>query len=179
MLARYMDDISDGDSDEEDSPVRFRRKQRRRKRLILLGLLYNYSQIIGVPIALVYHFWRLGGLSLPLSSTRVLYSIATVVSYVMWALARIQHTHTFTVGIEPSQSSPLLTEGLYSRLSNPIYTFGSLCLVFFSLSVSRVSLMILAVVMTLIQIYRARREAVALRKRFGDEYDLYISRVWF
>ena len=179
MLVRYMGDISDEDSDEEDSPVRFRRRQRKRKRRILSGLLYNYSQIFGVPVALLYHYWRLGGFSLPYSYTRLFCNIGTVLSYVLWAKARMMHAHFFSVRIEPSEAASLLTEGLYSRLSNPIYTFGSLCILFFSLSLRSLSLMIIAVAITLVQIVRARREAVALKRRFGEEYDLYMRRVWF
>jgi len=179
MLARYMDDVSDEDSDEEDSPVRFRRRQRRRKRRILLGLLYNYSQILGVPIALIYHYWRLGGFSLPHSCTRVFCNIGTTLSYILWAKARMMHAHMFSVRVEPSEAIQLITEGLYSRLSNPIYTFGSLCMLFFAFSVGSTSLLALAVAMTLVQIVRARREAVALKRRFGEEYDLYMRRVWF
>jgi len=90
----------------------------------------------------------------------------------------MQHGAHFSIFAAPEAKARLITDGLYSRLSNPIYIFGSVCVLCFSVAVGRHEVLVVAVLMTFAQLLRARREAIALKRRFGEEYDEYMERVW-
>lgn len=97
-------------------------------------------------------------------------------AFALWTLARFQLGKSFAV---TAQARQLVTRGLYSRIRNPIYVFGSLFIVGYSLLLERpVWLLIFALIIPL-QIWRVRKEAQALEARFGENYKTYRARTWF
>jgi protein-S-isoprenylcysteine O-methyltransferase Ste14 len=98
------------------------------------------------------------------------------IGFVFWTIARFQLGASLTV---TAQARKLITTGLYSKIRNPIYVFGSCCLAGLILVIARpIWLLVFAVIVPL-QIWRARKEAQVLEASFGDEYRRYRAGVWF
>ena len=92
------------------------------------------------------------------------------------AVARYQLGKSFTVRAEARQ---LVTHGIYSKIRNPIYVFGTVLLAGFILVIRRPVLWLLVVACIVIQTIRARREARVLEAAFGDAYGEYRRQTWF
>jgi protein-S-isoprenylcysteine O-methyltransferase Ste14 len=91
-------------------------------------------------------------------------------------VARYQLGRSFTVRAEARQ---LVTRGIYSRIRNPIYVFGTVLLAGFTLVIRRPALWLLVVACIVIQTIRARRETRVLEAAFGDAYREYRQQTWF
>jgi protein-S-isoprenylcysteine O-methyltransferase Ste14 len=80
-----------------------------------------------------------------------------------------------------AKATELVTQGIYSRIRNPIYVSGEVFLVGVIVMVRRPAFWLFLVVVILMpmQIIRARREARVLEAKFGDEYRQYRDRTWF
>jgi protein-S-isoprenylcysteine O-methyltransferase Ste14 len=92
------------------------------------------------------------------------------------AVARYQLGRSFTVRAEAHK---LITHGIYSKIRNPIYFFGTFLIAGFVLVVHQPIGWILLLVVIAIQIFRARHEANVLQAAFGDEYRDYRRKTWF
>ena len=114
--------------------------------------------------------------SLPWTPTRIAGAVIGLPSAVLLVLARIELGGSFSVR---PKAQTLVTHGLYSRIRNPIYLFGSLAVVGVFLYINQPLYLWVFVVLIPLQIYRARREGKVLEARFGDEYRQYKSRTWF
>jgi protein-S-isoprenylcysteine O-methyltransferase Ste14 len=99
-----------------------------------------------------------------------------VLGTVFVLLARMQLGGSFSI---LPRAKKLVTRGLYSRIRNPIYTFGTVAIAGMLLILQIPKLWILLVVLVAIQIFRAGREARVLEARFGDEYRAYRKQTWF
>ncbi|HMD16953.1 MAG TPA: isoprenylcysteine carboxylmethyltransferase family protein [Terriglobales bacterium] len=77
------------------------------------------------------------------------------------------------------KATALVTSGIYSRIRNPIYISGMICVLGMVLIVWRLELLIIFLVLVPMQIIRARREAAVLEAKFGDAYREYRKRTWF
>ena len=73
----------------------------------------------------------------------------------------------------------LVTHGLYFRIRNPIYVFGSLVVLGTILIFQRPYLWFLLAVLIPVQALRARREAAVLEGKFGESYRQYRRKTWF
>ncbi len=99
-----------------------------------------------------------------------------VLGFVLWTLARFQLGNSLTVS---AQAKELVTAGLYSRIRNPIYVFGSTLIAGLVLVLGRpVWLLIFAAIIPL-QLWRARKESHVLEAKFGEEYRKYRAATWF
>src|SRR5579864_1712793 len=99
-----------------------------------------------------------------------------VVGFVLWTVARFQLGSSFTA---TAQARQLVTRGLYSKIRNPIYIFGSCVIAGAILLLGRpIWLLIFALIIPL-QLWRARRESQVLEAKFGDEYRRYRAGTWF
>jgi protein-S-isoprenylcysteine O-methyltransferase Ste14 len=95
---------------------------------------------------------------------------------VLWTIARFQLGASFAV---QAVARRLVTRGLYSKIRNPIYVFGSCVLAGAILLFGKpIWLLIFAGVIPL-QIWRAGKESAVLEAAFGDEYRKYKAGTWF
>jgi protein-S-isoprenylcysteine O-methyltransferase Ste14 len=99
-----------------------------------------------------------------------------VVGLLLVLVARVQLGRSFSVS---AQAKKLVTTGLYSRIRNPIYLFGAICLAGVVIAVGRPILLLVLVALIPMQVVRARKEAQVLTEAFGDEYRRYRAQTWF
>jgi protein-S-isoprenylcysteine O-methyltransferase Ste14 len=112
----------------------------------------------------------------PWTAMRVAAVILGLPSFVLLVLARIELGSAFSV--RPKAQS-LVTHGLYSRIRNPIYFFGTLTIVACFLYIRQPLYISLLVLLIPLQMYRAREEGKILEAKFGDEYRQYKAHTWF
>jgi protein-S-isoprenylcysteine O-methyltransferase Ste14 len=110
------------------------------------------------------------------SAVNVLGICLAVVGFSFWTLARFQLGKSFTV---TAQARQLVKQGIYSKIRNPIYVFGSMFIVGYILMLGRPAWLLIFVVIIPMQIWRVRKEARVLEAKFGDEYRTYRARTWF
>jgi protein-S-isoprenylcysteine O-methyltransferase Ste14 len=110
------------------------------------------------------------------NALRVLGTSLLVVGTILVLLARMQLGSSFSI---LPRAKKLVTRGLYSRIRNPIYTFGTVAIAGMLLILQIPKLWILLVVLVAIQIFRAGREARVLEAMFGEEYRVYRKQTWF
>lgn len=106
-------------------------------------------------------------------------SLGLVLSLI--GLAGVIHSR-YTLGKSFSvraKAVSLVTTGLYSRIRNPVYISGILLAAGVFLILHQSAVVALVVVIIPIQIIRARREAVVLEARFGEEYRVWRRNTWF
>jgi protein-S-isoprenylcysteine O-methyltransferase Ste14 len=106
-------------------------------------------------------------------------SIGTVVMLAGMAgilTARFQLGSSFSIRPEAHK---LVTHGVYSKIRNPIYVFGSVFVAGLVLVLHRPSLWLLFIFIVVMQTIRAHREAQVLEAAFGDEYREYRRKTWF
>jgi protein-S-isoprenylcysteine O-methyltransferase Ste14 len=114
--------------------------------------------------------------SQPWTHIRIAGVVIALPSLALLLLARIQLGGSFSVR---PKAQALVTQGLYSRIRNPIYLFGALAIAGIFLYMNQPRYLGLFVVLIPVQIYRARQEEKVLDARFGDEYRQYKSGTWF
>jgi protein-S-isoprenylcysteine O-methyltransferase Ste14 len=90
--------------------------------------------------------------------------------------ARYQLGKSFSI---TAQARQLVTGGIYSKIRNPIYVFGAVAIAGFVLILHRPYLWLFLLVIVIMQILRARREAQVLEAAFGDAYREYRRKTWF
>jgi protein-S-isoprenylcysteine O-methyltransferase Ste14 len=94
----------------------------------------------------------------------------------LWLLAHVQLGSSFTARAE---ARTLVTHGLYSKLRNPIYVFGSIAIAGTFLFLGRPYLLLIFVVLIPLQWFRMGRETKVLEAKFGDQYRDYRRATWF
>jgi protein-S-isoprenylcysteine O-methyltransferase Ste14 len=96
--------------------------------------------------------------------------------FVLWTTARFQLGRSLTV---TAQAKKLVTRGLYSRVRNPIYVFGSCVIAGLILVLGRPVGLLIFLILIPLQLWRARKEAFVLEAAFGEEYRKYRAGTWF
>jgi protein-S-isoprenylcysteine O-methyltransferase Ste14 len=134
--------------------------------------LYIVSQVIASVVLLAFIALWPG----PWNTQRIVGSGLLVGGVVFLSLARFQLGRSFSV---TAQARHLVTQGLYSRIRNPIYVFGAVAMAGLFLIMQKPSLWVLFLALVAMQIVRARKEAQVLEAKFGDEYRTYRSHTWF
>jgi protein-S-isoprenylcysteine O-methyltransferase Ste14 len=99
-----------------------------------------------------------------------------ITGFTFWTIARFQLGASFTV---TGQGRQLVTTGLYSKIRNPIYVFGSMVIAEAFLYFGRPALLLIFVFVMPLQIMRGRKEAQVLESQFGDDYRAYRAGTWF
>lgn len=134
----------------------------------------NYGTLIlaavFLPVAVIF-FW-----APPWTLARLAGLAIAIPSFLLLALARIQLGEAFSVR---AKASKLVTTGLYARLRNPVYIFGSLTIAGFLLWMNQPWLLLCFVVVIPMQVYRGRKEARVLEEKFGAAYRNYKRQTWF
>jgi protein-S-isoprenylcysteine O-methyltransferase Ste14 len=91
-------------------------------------------------------------------------------------IARYQLGKSFSIRPEAHE---LVTTGVYSKIRNPIYVFGTVMLTGLALVLRKPDLWILLVIVIVAQTIRARKEARVLEAAFGEGYREYRRKTWF
>ena len=127
------------------------------------------------PAALVLIYLRFG-LGMPWTPYRVAGVAIAAPALLLFVLARIQLGRAFSL---QAKATTLVTSGLYSRIRNPIYVFGSLLILGAIIWTGRPILLLVFAILIPMQIYRSRKESAVLEAKFGAEYMEYKRRTWF
>ena len=102
--------------------------------------------------------------------------VLLVAGFVLWTIARFQLGASFAV---TAQARQLVTRGVYSKIRNPIYLFGSCVIAGVFLLLGRPMWLAIFALVIPLQIWRARKEAAVLEAKFGEEYRAYRAATWF
>lgn len=140
--------------------------------------IYSKSiiQVVVVGLILAWALW-LRTLTLgPLTLSRAIGIGLMIAAFTGWAIARIQLGRSFSVR---AKATELVTHGIYSKIRNPVYAFGTVLLVGFVLWFNKPIWLLALVVIVPLQIMRARKEAQVLEAKFGDAYRAYRAKTWF
>jgi len=112
----------------------------------------------------------------PWSAMQIAGACLLVVGFVFWTVARFQLGASLTVS---AQAKKLVTRGLYSKIRNPIYLFGSCVIAGIILIAARPGWLLFFLLIIPLQIWRAKKESSVLQSAFGDEYRRYRAKTWF
>jgi protein-S-isoprenylcysteine O-methyltransferase Ste14 len=99
-----------------------------------------------------------------------------IAGFVLWSTARFQLGASFAI---TAQARQLVSHGLYSKIRNPIYIFGSCVIAGTVLLLGHPLWLLIFVVVIPLQIVRAGKEAAVLEAKYGDQYREYRARTWF
>jgi protein-S-isoprenylcysteine O-methyltransferase Ste14 len=97
-------------------------------------------------------------------------------AFVLLLIARVQLGRAFSI---QARATTLVTTGLYARIRNPVYLFGTLFLAGLILWANRPWFFLLFAILIPMQILRSRKEARVLTEKFGESYLEYRRRTWF
>lgn len=127
-------------------------------------------------VALGYLAWLLATYKTPWNTQRYIGTLLAVVGISFIIVARVQLGKSFSIKPEAHE---LVTTGLYSKIRNPIYVFGTVTLAGVFLVLQKPALWIFLSILVIVQVIRARREARVLEAAFGDAYREYRRKTWF
>jgi protein-S-isoprenylcysteine O-methyltransferase Ste14 len=99
-----------------------------------------------------------------------------VIGAIFLFTARFQLGNSFAV---TAQARELVTQGLYSKIRNPIYVFSSLMVLGLFIIIGRPYPFLFLVVLVALQAFRAHKEARVLEAKFGEQYREYRKHTWF
>jgi protein-S-isoprenylcysteine O-methyltransferase Ste14 len=91
-------------------------------------------------------------------------------------VARIELGRSFSVR---AKTTELVTCGIYAKIRNPVYVFGTVFIAGMILWVGRPIWLLALVIIVPVQISRAHQEAQVLEAKFGDAYRDYRAHTWF
>jgi protein-S-isoprenylcysteine O-methyltransferase Ste14 len=134
--------------------------------------IFLAGQILSTLILLAWLFTQPG----PWNGARVVGASFVLLGLALVFTARVQLGRSFSV---TPQARTLVTHGLYSKIRNPIYVFGTLVILGVILMLQRPHLWILLVLLIPVQTLRARKESAVLESKFGESYRQYRRKTWF
>jgi protein-S-isoprenylcysteine O-methyltransferase Ste14 len=120
--------------------------------------------------------WSQTRSSAPLSLHQEVGLVLAIAGLVCWAIARIQLSRSFSIR---AKATELVTLGIYSRIRNPVYIFGTIFTVGLILWVGRPIWLFALCLLVPMQVIRARKEAQLLEDKFGNGYRTYRAKTWF
>ena len=115
-------------------------------------------------------------MELPWTAPRIAGLALAIPAFLLLGLARIQLGRAFSV---QARASTLVTTGLYARIRNPIYLFGSLTIAGILLWAGKPWLLLCFAILVPLQVYRSRKEEQVLTEKFGEAYLDYKRQTWF
>jgi protein-S-isoprenylcysteine O-methyltransferase Ste14 len=112
----------------------------------------------------------------PWTTLRVAGAIVALAGYILLITARLQLGNSFSVS---PQAKELVTHGLYARIRNPIYVSVGVMWLGLIVALQLNWLFVPFVVLLILQLIRADREAKVLQEKFGQAYLSYRKQTWF
>jgi protein-S-isoprenylcysteine O-methyltransferase Ste14 len=134
--------------------------------------IFTAAQVIAFGVFM----WILVKWKTPWNAQRYAGMVLAIVGATGIVIARYQLGKSFSIRPE---AHALVTSGVYSKIRNPIYVFGTVMLIGLFLVLQRPELWILLAVVVVVQTVRARKEAQVLEGAFGEEYREYRRKTWF
>jgi protein-S-isoprenylcysteine O-methyltransferase Ste14 len=112
----------------------------------------------------------------PWTLSREVGLVLAIAAFVCWSVARIQLGKSFSVR---AKATELVTRGIYSKIRNPVYIFGTIFIFGVILWVGRPIYLLALLAIVPMQVMRAKKEAQVLEAKFGDAYRVYREKTWF
>jgi protein-S-isoprenylcysteine O-methyltransferase Ste14 len=138
------------------------------------------GSIVRVWLPLLAGLWGLGWLSLygpgPHDGLRWIGLFLALIGLAGVIIGRFTLGRSFSIS---AKATALVTNGIYSRIRNPIYVSGMVSATGIFLMLRQPLLWLLLLIVIPLQIIRARNEARVLEATFGDAYREYRQRTWF
>jgi len=132
---------------------------------------------IAVPVVVLLSYYFVPGLrERPWTLLRIAGAILAVVGYSVVLIARLQLGKSFSVS---PQAKELVTQGIYSRIRNPIYVFVDVMIFGLILALQIYWLFAIFPFLLAMHVIQARREARVLEEKFGESYLAYRSHTCF
>jgi protein-S-isoprenylcysteine O-methyltransferase Ste14 len=132
-------------------------------------LWFDLPLMVAFAAAVVHYNWAW-------DARHVLGMILAAIGFVLWLTARLQLGASFAV---LPKAKALVTTGLYSKFRNPVYLFAGVAYGGMFIALGEViPLIFFLVFYPAYQFLRARKEAQALEKAFGEEYRRYRAGTW-
>lgn len=133
-------------------------------------------QVVVVGLILAWALWSRTLTPGPITPTRAIGIVLMIAGFTGWVVARVQLGRSFSVS---PKATELVTHGIYSKIRNPVYSFGTVIMVGFILWLNKPIWLLVLVVVVPLQLIRARKEAQVLEAKFGDAYRAYRAKTWF
>jgi protein-S-isoprenylcysteine O-methyltransferase Ste14 len=146
--------------------------RRQQRRNILWKKAQTVLQSFSAGFSMIYYFLKSDpSLSSTVMTIRAILLFACAVCYACWVLARLQ----LGIGLTfiAKTNGPLITNGFYKYIRNPIYMFGTLTILLFLTASCYFKYLWCLVFIIPMQIVRSIVESNALRKKFGEQYEEY------
>jgi len=137
-------------------------------------LKLNIISLMMIAVFVVILLWQTS--SLPWTPHRIVGLAIAAPALLLLVIARLQLGGAFSVR---PRATTLVTGGLYSRIRNPIYVFGSLFIVGLAIFIGFPWLLTVFAILLPLQVFRSRKESQVLEAKFGDEYRAYKQKTWF
>ena len=122
---------------------------------------------IAVVLALLFHA--------PWTQVRIAGFILCVSAFSILTWARLNLGNSFSIAPEARK---LVTNGVYSKVRHPVYTFGTLFIVGLIMYTGKLWFLVFLLLVVPLQIARARAEEKVLIAKFGDAYLNYKKSTW-
>ena len=124
----------------------------------------------------VLMFLGMHAAKLPWTAWRIVGMAIAVPAFLLFAAAHIALGRAFSVR---AKATTLVTTGVYSRISNPIYFFSAVMILGIIIWTGRPWLLLFFAVLIPLQVVRSRNEERVLTEKFGAEYLEYKRKTWF
>lgn len=134
----------------------------------------NVATLLVVIITL--WFFGMYAVHLPWTAWRITGVAIAAPAFLLFVAARIELGRAFSVR---AKATTLVTTGVYSRIRNPIYVFGTIFILGLLVWLGRPWLLLIFVPLIPLQIVRSRKEEQVLTEKFGAAYLDYKQKTWF
>ncbi len=156
-----------GDLEESEVAATNEKKRRMAKRSNSQSVVIITILITG---AVVYN------MHLPWDFEKTVAFLIWIPAQVLWVISRWQLGSNFSAKPEARE---LVTDGVYARIRNPIYIFGTISSVSLVLYLGKPWFLIFLIVLIPIQVIRAINEKRVLLQTFDEKYKTYERQTWF